>query len=145
MTSCEVAEFLKTSDAAIVPIGQIAQHGDHLPLASDPIQARELCRRIVVRLGSEGFPVLLGPTIPFGHSPSHYEFPGTIELEPETLTLVIRDVGRSLIRQGFRRLFLLCCGGGNWSGVESASYHLWKEGGARVFVLGYFETMLLAA
>lgn len=145
MTWVQVSDFLKKSDAVIIPMGQIAQHGPHMPLSSDPIQARELCRRTVVRLENEGMHLLLGPTIPFGHSPSHYEFPGTVELEPETLALVIRDIGRSLVRQGFRRIVLFCCGGGNWSGVENAAYRLWKEDGARVFVLGYFETMLIAA
>lgn len=145
MTWVEVRDFLKTSDAIIVPMGQIAQHGLHMPLSSDPIQARELCRRIVLRLESMGSHLLLGPTIPFGHSPTHYEFPGTVELEPETLALVIRDIGRSLIRQGFRTIVLLSCGGGNWSAVENAAYHLWREDSARMFVLGYFETMLLAA
>jgi creatinine amidohydrolase len=126
--------------SAIVPMGQVAQHGPHLPLGSDAIQARELSRRIVARLGQDGHPMLLGPTVPFGHSPTHHRFPGTVELEPETLALVIRDIGRSLVHQGFDHLVLLCCGGGNWAAVENAAYHLWRDG-AKVFVLGYFEAM----
>lgn len=145
MTWAEVADFLKTADAVIVPIGQVAQHGRHMPLSSDVIQARELCRRIVTRLQQRGHQLLLGPTIPFGHSPTHHEFAGTVQVEPETLASVIRDIGHSLWVQGFRNIVLLCCGGGNWAGVENAAYRLWKENGAPVFVLGYFETMALAA
>src|ERR1043166_5451263 len=117
----EVAAFLEHGDSVIIPIGQVAQHGPHLPLASDVIQARDVCRRLVAVLRADGIQLLLGPTIPFGHSPGHYEFPGTGEVEPETLALVIRDIGRSLARQGFRRIVLFCCGGGNWAGVENAA------------------------
>lgn len=138
----EVQELLDSGcTTAIVPMGQVAQHGRHLPLASDAIQARELCSRTVGRLADEGLPMLLGPTIPFGNSPTHHRFPGTVELEPETLALVIRDIGRSLIRQGFTRIVLFCCGGGNWAGVETAAHRLWSEGADGVWVLGYFETM----
>jgi creatinine amidohydrolase len=132
-------------DTVIVPMGQIAQHGRHLPLASDVIQAQELSRRIVRRLDQDGLSMLLGPTIPFGHSPTHHRFAGTVELEPETLALVIRDIGRSLLRQGFERIVLLCCGGGNWAAVENAAYHLWSKDGAKTWVLGYFEIMAAAA
>jgi len=146
MTWEEVDALLRAGcKTAIVPMGQIAQHGRHLPLAADAIQAREVSRRTALELARAGHQILLGPTIPFGHSPAHFQFPGTVELEPETLALVIRDVGRSLVRQGFTQLVFFCCGGGNWAAVENAAYHLWKEDGAGVWVLGFFETMAAVA
>ena len=106
---------------------------------TDVIQAQEACRRTVLKLTAEGIDVALGPTLPFGHSPTHHRFPGYVSLQPETLTGVVKDVVTSLARQGFRRFVIFNVGGGNWGGLENAVYHLHADLRVRVFLLGWFE------
>jgi creatinine amidohydrolase len=139
MTWLEVEQTRKLTDTVLIPIGQIAQHGRHLPLSTDVIQAEEASRRAIAKLVAVGTFVALGPTIPYGHSPTHYAFPGYISLRPETFTLLIKDVIESLARQGFRRFIIFNVGGGNWGGIENASFHAHFDLGVEVFVLGWFE------
>jgi creatinine amidohydrolase len=48
--------------------------------------------------------VLCTPPIWFGDSPHHMGRPGTISLRSETVIALLRDVYRSLIRHGFKRI-----------------------------------------
>src|SRR4030043_36139 len=89
MTTEEVAEALKQTDMVVFGVGATEEHGPHLPLACDMIQAMEASRRIVAKLASEGIPAVAGPPIPFGVSFQQMDFPGTISLTPATLTAVI--------------------------------------------------------
>ncbi len=43
MTGLEVAEFAKTTDLAVLPIGSIEMHGPHLPNGSDSFIAERVC------------------------------------------------------------------------------------------------------
>ncbi|MBC8492437.1 MAG: creatininase family protein, partial [Chloroflexi bacterium] len=83
MTWEELSEVLKETDIVIVPVGSTEQHGPHLPLATDTIQATEIAKRTVVRLAEEGIKVVAGPTIPFGVAPYHMSFSGTITLSAD--------------------------------------------------------------
>lgn len=139
MTWPEVESLRRQTEVVLVPVGQVAQHGRHLPLNTDVIQAHEVCRRTVVRLAETGITIALGPTIPYGHSPTHYRFPGYVSLRPETLTLVVHDIIDSLAKQGFRRFVILNVGGGNWAALENAVFHAYKELDVKVFLLGWFE------
>jgi creatinine amidohydrolase len=139
MTWPEVEEIRSQTDVVLVPVGQVAQHGRHLPINTDVIQAEEVCRRTEAKLAHIGTRVMLGPTISFGLSPIHHRFPGYISLRPETLTLVVIDVMASLARQGFKRIVLFNAGGGNSAALENAVFHAHSALGVEVFLLGWFE------
>ena len=139
MTWPEVAALREATDVVLFPVAQVAQHGPHLPLNTDVIQAVEACRRTVLRLAAEGIPVALAPALPFGHSPTHYAFPGYISLDPDTLSFVVRDIVGSLAKQGFRRFVIFNVGGGNWGGLENAVFYVHERLGVDVYLLGWFE------
>jgi creatinine amidohydrolase len=139
----EVAQVRELTDVALITVSQIAQHGPHLPVGADVYQLREVARRMLERLRGRGLYVLVGPEIPVGLSPTHLSFPGHVNLQPATLMNLVLDIGDSLVAQGFRRLIILNGGGGNWSALEDASYHLWRRyEDARVYLLGWFETVM---
>lgn len=108
MTWPEVKEALKETNVVIIPVGSIEQHGLHLPLETDYIQAVELAKRIAEKAGA-----LVAPVILCGHSQHHMGFPGTISLKPETLVQVIFEACQSLGRHGFNKIVLLSTHGGN--------------------------------
>ena len=103
MTSAEVEAFLQTSDVLLLPFGATEAHGAHLPLGTDTYEARENCRRAVLKLNDMDCPTLIGPTIPFGTSSFHMGFAGTITLSPITLINLTKEICLSLYESGFRK------------------------------------------
>jgi creatinine amidohydrolase len=98
----EVADYLKRDRIAIVPIGATEEHGPAGVLGVDAYVAITLAEDAAQRAR-----VLVTPPIWFGDSVHHGGFPGTISVRPETLTLLVRDVARSLARHGFDRIILI--------------------------------------
>ncbi|MGD9497402.1 MAG: creatininase family protein [Armatimonadota bacterium] len=107
-TSKEIADAAPS--IAILPVGSLEQHGHHLPIATDTINADEMGRRLAQRLGN----CYLLPALPYANSQEHMDLPGTITLRPSTLALVIEDIVLSLRHHGIRRIVIFSTHGGNW-------------------------------
>lgn len=102
MNFAEVADYLETSDTAILPVGATEQHGRHLPLGVDAMTAIAVSEDAASRTGT-----VLAPPVWLGWSPHHMGFAGTVSLRPETLTNLIEDIGNSLLHHGFRRIVIV--------------------------------------
>jgi creatinine amidohydrolase len=105
-TTVEWQQF--DGDTVVLPVGSFEQHGEHLPLATDALQAGHLGHAIAERLGGA-----LLPTLTFATSLEHTGFRGTISLRPETLMQVIRDIAAEVQRQHFHFLIVVNHHGGN--------------------------------
>jgi creatinine amidohydrolase len=106
MTVKLVREYLSRKQSIIIPIGVVEQHGYHLPLKTDALIATHLARRAGDRMG-----ILVAPTI--HQSFSGGGLPGTINISPAVMSLVISDTLISLTSQGFRNFYLFLCHGGS--------------------------------
>jgi len=95
---------------AILPVGSLEQHGEHLPVATDWLRADDAARRLAERLGN----CYLLPALAYANSQEHMDMAGTITLRPSTLALVIEDIVLSLRHQGIRHVVVLTTHGGNW-------------------------------
>ncbi|MEO8603977.1 MAG: creatininase family protein [bacterium] len=103
LTWCEVAALRQRLDMAILPVGSTEQHGPHLAMDTDTVSATLLAEAVSARTG---VPVL--PPIPYGCSLGHsHRWPGTLSLEPETLTRLVVDVLSWAHAAGLRRLLIL--------------------------------------
>ena len=105
MTVNEVREGLEDMKTVIVPVGVVEQHGYHLPLSVDIHNAMEIASR-----ASEASGCFVAPCV-------HYSFsggtlPGTINISPQTFSLVLMDICRSLVSQGFENIIILLGHGG---------------------------------
>lgn len=98
----DVADYLKSDDIIIFPVGSTEQHGPAGPLGVDSYAAIALAEDAAKEKG-----VLVTPPLWFGDSPHHLDFPGSISLRTETLTEVAKDVIRSLARHGFKKIIIL--------------------------------------
>lgn len=107
-TSKEIADA--RPPIAILPVGSLEQHGEHLPIATDWIRADDAGRRLAERLGN----CYLLPALAYANSQEHMDLAGTITLRPSTLAQVIEDIVLSLRHHGIRRIVVLSTHGGNW-------------------------------
>lgn len=110
LTREQLRELVATA-VVVLPVGACEQHGPHLPVGTDFLLAERIA--VVAAERIEEFPVLVAPTIAAGSSEHHVPFGGTISVSSETLQRYLAECCDSLVRSGFRRLFLLNAHGGN--------------------------------
>ena len=111
----DVEEYLQNDDRLILVLGSTEQHGRHLAFGSDTWQPWEIARRLSARTG-----VLVAPPLNYGMSLHHLGFPGSLSLQPGTLSSVIEDLIRSAYGHGFRRILILNGHGGNSTPAQMA-------------------------
>ena len=103
----EFAAKVAARTPVLLPLGTTEQHGPHLPLNVDVVLPTGVCERVAREIGG-----LVAPTIPFGYksmprSGGGETFPGTLSLDANTFSLVVRDVIRALGHHGVRRLVVV--------------------------------------
>ena len=91
------------AELCLLPVGATEQHGPHLGVGMDSRNATLLCEAVS---RETGVPML--PPLPFGCSLGHSRrWPGTLSLQPHTLTETIVEIFDWLHGAGFSRLFLV--------------------------------------
>jgi len=133
LTWPEVKEYLKTNDIVLFPTGSTEQHGKHIAEDNDAFTALEVSRRVAERTG-----VLVAPVMPFGYSPHHMGFPGSITLPFDVLVNVYVEVCRSLMKHGFKKIVIMNAHGGNTNSIGEALRRLKEETGNTVYSLMVF-------
>ncbi len=106
MTVKTVRAYLAEKRSVILPLGGIEQHGYHLPLRTDAVIAERLAWRAGGRLG-----LLVAPAVLTTFSGGG--LPGTINITPSVMSLVVNDILVSLAGQGFRNIYLFLGHGGS--------------------------------
>lgn len=102
----EQVRALAPGATVVLPTGAIEQHGPHLPLQVDTATCVAVCERAAA-LASAEIPVCVAPALPFGYSRMNLPLPGVLTLEAATFAQVVRELGESLFRSGFRRIAIL--------------------------------------
>jgi creatinine amidohydrolase len=134
MTWEEFRDLVTSESVVVIPMGSVELEGPYLPLGVDTLVAEGVARRLE---GEEG--VLMGPSLPLGHSKWFTPFPGTISLEHATLTALLLDYCRSLIRHGVKRFVFLNAHRGNNACVDEVSRTLILERPLRIGMLGLWK------
>jgi creatinine amidohydrolase len=119
MTAAEIASLDREAVVVVLPIGAIEQHGPHLATGVDALLAQEALERALARLPG-GATVLALPLMPYGKSTEHEGLPGALSLGALTMLQFLSEIGASVARSGFRRLFILNGHGGNRAVLEIA-------------------------
>ncbi|HET9320400.1 MAG TPA: creatininase family protein [Bryobacteraceae bacterium] len=121
----------------VLPLGATEQHGPHLPSGTDFFTVDRLARAAAERASSE-IAITVAPALPFGSSDHHLIFGATLSLRTETYYCVLTDLLRSLVTDGFRRIFLLNGHGGNHELAELAARDIALELPARIAAASYW-------
>jgi creatinine amidohydrolase len=105
-TWTQLAGCLAAGATAVLPVGAAAkQHGRHLPMGSDWLQAEWLAARLV-----ELAHVAVWPTLSVGWYPAFVRYPGSISLARETFRAVASEVLAGIHRAGATRTLVLNTG-----------------------------------
>ena len=131
----EVARRIGDGAVAILPIGAAAkQHGFHLPLNTDRIQAEWLAGRMAEKIDA-----LVWPTLSYGHYPAFVEYAGSSSLSISTFEALVREVAGQILGSGCSKLLVLNTGVSTLAPADRALArlaservkHLWIHEGPR--------------
>ena len=121
----ELEELVQLDPIVVVPTGSVEQHGPHLPLDVDILDAHAIAAAAAFAI--DDFPVLVSPPIWTGLSHYKQGHIGTITLRMETYVEVVADVCRSISRNGFERIIVLNGHGGNRAINQAIAIKLAEE------------------
>ena len=131
----EVARRVGDGALAILPIGSAAkQHGLHLPLNTDRIQAEWLAGKV-----AEPINALVWPTLTYGYYPAFVGYAGSCSLSIATFEALVREIAGQILDGGCRKLLVLNTGISSLAPVDRALArlpygrvrHLWIHEGPR--------------
>jgi creatinine amidohydrolase len=116
LTWDEVARRIAEDAAAILPIGAVAkQHGFHLPLSTDRIQAERFAAKLAERIDA-----LIWPPLSYGYYPAFTEYAGSSSLSASTFEAVVHEIAAGILDNGCQKLFVLNTGISTLAPVERA-------------------------
>jgi creatinine amidohydrolase/Fe(II)-dependent formamide hydrolase-like protein len=110
MTTDEAQDAVRRSPLVIVPVGAQEQHGGGMAMSTDTVRAVGVAEKVAERLAGRA---VVAPVVPYGVSPHHLAFAGTISLSPATFMSVLRDLIGSLREHGWRQFLVVTGHGGN--------------------------------
>jgi creatinine amidohydrolase len=110
----ELRSCAKQGRIALLPLGSIEQHGPMLPVGCDQFLAHTWALEAARRARDDhGVLAVVLPTVPYGVSTNHMDFPGTVSLGLETYLRLLQDIVREVVRAGFRKIVCVSGHGGN--------------------------------
>ncbi len=138
LSTVEVAQAAKAGKVVIFPIGSVEEHGDHLPLCTDSVQAEYVALEVAKRTGS-----LVAPPLRYGICNAGRNFAGTITIEFDTFYRMVKEILAELVRSGFRRIMVLSghAGSSHMVALKLAAQDtvVKSDGSVRVMVLSDFD------
>jgi len=102
LSTIEAKVAADAGTVVIFPVGAVEEHGKHLPLCTDSIQAEYIALEVAKRTGS-----LVAPPIRYGICNAGRNFPGTLSIEFDSLYRITKDILSELSRNGFNRIIVL--------------------------------------
>jgi creatinine amidohydrolase len=110
LTFPEVREIVAEERVPLLPVGQIEQHGPHLPLKVDCVAPGEVCR---LAADLVKYDAIVMPPVYYSYGSHHTNFPGTIDITEQNLIGYVSDILFSLAQHGFKKMIVVDGHGGN--------------------------------
>ncbi len=102
LSTVEAKAAADAGTVVIFPVGAVEEHGKHLPLCTDSIQAEHIALEVAKKTGS-----LVTPPIRYGICNAGRNFPGTLSIEFDSLFRIAKDILSELVRNDFNRIIVL--------------------------------------
>ena len=140
MTMLEFAEAMARNAWLLLPIGTTEEHGPHLPLASDTIQAEYVCHAVACEVDG-----VVAPSVGYGVCRTTRNFPGTISLSSGTLEALVREILAGYVEKGAHRIAVISghAGGAHMEALRQAALPLVeRDEGLTILVIGPYDILL---
>lgn len=124
LTMEEFAHGVTLCKTVYIPFGSVEEHGSHLPLSTDTIEAYEVGKRAAERIA-----LFVAPPVHYGSCRSTSRHPGTVSISTGTLKALLKDIVRSLHAQGLMNFVVLTghAGGSHKMALQDAGEELILE------------------
>ncbi len=120
----ELNELIDDIDIVLIPVGSQEQHGPNLSMSMDIAAATSFCRKASEMVYPRA---IVAPSMPWGVSHHHMNFPGTITLSSDTFIQILVEVVGSLMEHGFERFLIVNGHGGNNAPLGDAVVRINEE------------------
>ncbi len=105
-TWATVDAALANDAISILPIAaSCKEHGLHLPMSTDYIQAEWLVAHLITKVNA-----VIWPTVNYGYYPAFVDYPGSSSLNKSTFENVIMEITQGIIKNGANKMFILNTG-----------------------------------
>lgn len=101
MSSKQVAEYLKTNDMIVLPVGCTEMHGPAVPLGCDTFHAWASSLLLADVWGC-----LCAPPVYYAFPGASGPWPGTVDISPEVTVTYLKAIVRALLKGGFKRVVM---------------------------------------
>lgn len=102
----EVERRIASGAVAVLPVGAACkEHGPHLPMQTDLLQAEWLATALARRAN-----LLVWPTVSYGYYPAFTNYPGSVSLTRETFERLVGEILDCVERAGARALLIVNTG-----------------------------------
>ncbi len=136
LTWQEINVAVEQKKVIVLPVGSVEQHGHHLPLDVDMKLATKVCLGAGAAAPDE---MLVMPTVSYGYCHHVMDFPGTINIEPETFVRFLLDITRSVAYHGFKRIVIVNGHGSNAPLVEQVGRQTRLQTDAECCTLSWWQ------
>lgn len=123
-------------EVAILPIGGIERHGDHLPLGTDGFLPAYIADEVEKELDA-----IVMPTLWYGSCNAMRDFPGTIDVDSMALTNYLASLMREINRNGVKILVVINGHGGNSTPINMAARRISAETPLSIIVLDWWKDL----
>ncbi len=137
MSEYDFRGALKKTKRAIIPVGSLEQHGNHLPVSTDSLIAEYLARLAAEEVGAFVLPVI-SYGVSFEHKPMF-----NVSLRNSTLSTIICDACVSLADNRVTEIIILNGHRGNMGAMQYIAQDLLGRlpGNVRVHTINYWHMM----
>ncbi len=128
---------------AVLPTGATEPHNLHLPYGTDSYEAWHLADACCRYANLRGGRVLQLPVLPYGTESNLRGFPLAMNVQPSTMTRLLRDLIESLEGAGIRKIVLFNSHGGN--DLKPVLREMYGRTEAHLFLCNWYQMVRDAA
>ncbi len=137
LTSSALREAMRSGLPAVLPLGSIEAHSDHLPLGNDTFKVEQTCLR-----AAETESAVVLPPIYYTDVKSMQMRCGAIDMDGQILVPMVERICDEVARNGFRKILLASGHGGNGRWMNFLRNELMDRG--KNYVMYTYYVPLLA-
>lgn len=128
----------------LIPIGSIEQHGPHLPLDTDTYLAEQVVAGVAESMVTRGDSVIVAPSMPFGISPHHMGFPGSMTSSLSAFASIVIGLLRAARLLQPSKVVLVNGHGANAGAIEAVCLDALDRYGVTAGAVTYWRPALRA-